>query len=159
MLKFTLNFLLIITLSTTLLSFFLHPIEVAAGQAALGPVSPISPLQPGDDQQEGDSGDSNNDGNDEAEKDFAGLKPSVYVWLPQTPLGEMWVKTHQIGLGWWDSQGELHIALQRDGVIKIDLTGVTMISIPLDAAGFNIPAGWQKIKRPQNGEWVIIPNE
>ena len=149
MLKFILNFLLVVTLSTTLLSFFLHPIEVAAGKAALGPVSPISPLQPSD----GDNGDDHG----ELEEDFAGLKPSAYVWLPQTPLGAMWVKTHQIGLGWWDSQGELHIALQVDGVIKIDLTGVTMISIPLDAAGFNIPVGWQKIKRPQNGEWVIIP--
>lgn len=147
MLKFILNFLLAVTLSTSLLSFFLHPIEVAASKATLGTVSPISPLHPGDDHPDGDN---------KTEKDFAGLKPSTNVWLPQTHVGEMWVKTHQIGLGWWDSQGQLHIALQVDGVIKINLTGVTMISIPLDAAGFNVPAGWQKIKRPQNGEWVII---
>ena len=69
MLKFILNFLLVVTLSTTLLSFFLHPIEVAAGKAALGPVSPISPLQPSD----GDNGDDHG----ELEEDFAGLKPSA----------------------------------------------------------------------------------
>lgn len=150
MLKFALNLLVVLSLSmATLFSYFVYPVELAAGQAAFAPNSPISPLSPSDD--------SDDNGGSTEERNFAGLKPSSYVWLPQTRLDQMWIKTHQIGLGWWDSQGQLHIALQVNGVIKLDLAGVTMISIPLDAAGFAIPDGWQKIKRPQNGEWVIIP--
>lgn len=151
MLKFVLNLLMAFTLSLSIASFFVDPLGVVVGQAEAAAISPISPLHPGDDDNDGGNG------NDDEGRDFAGLKRSSYVWLPQVHENQMWVKTHQIGLGWWDSQGQLHIALQVNGVIKIDLEGVTMISIPLDAAGFAVPAGWQKIMRPENGEWVIIP--
>jgi len=142
---------MIITLSTTTaISFLLHPNALGASQAEVAMQSPISPLPPGDQD------DTNEDERDEY--DANGLKPSVYVWLPQAHIHQMWIKTHQIGLGWWDEHGELHIARQVGGMIKIDLAGVTMISIPLDAAGFAVPPGWKKIMRPQNGEWVIVPS-
>lgn len=151
MLKYVLNLLMLVTLSTTTaISFLIRPVDLAASQAKVAMQSPISPLPPGDNDSDDDE--SNGD-----ELDANGLKPSTYIWLPQAHTDQMWIKTHQIGLGWWDEKGELHIAQQVNGIIKIDLKGVTMISIPLDAAGFAVPPGWKKIMRPQNGEWVIVP--
>lgn len=116
--------------------------------------SPISPLHP----QPGSDGDHNDDhdGNDGlAPIHWRGPVASGVVWVPQADSTQMWIKTHQVGVGWWDADGQLHIELQAHGIAKIP-AGAVMISIPWDAAGVLAPPGWQKMKRPENGEWVIV---
>lgn len=109
--------------------------------------SPLSPLPPG----------SSDDDDDAALAPALRKGPvaSGVVWAPQADSGAMWVKTHQVGVGWWDADGKLHIAPQTNGIAKIPAEAV-MISIPWDAAGVLAPPGWRKMMRPENGEWVIV---
>jgi hypothetical protein len=80
---------------------------------------------------------------------------SDVIWLPQADSNQLWLKTHQIGVGWWDANGQLHVVLQVNGLVKIPQSAI-MISIPRDAAGILAPPGWKKMMRPENGEWVIV---
>lgn len=116
-------------------------------QVAHFTTSPLSPLPPG-------SSDNDDDGTLDPWQRKGPVASSV-VWAPQAESGAMWVKTHQVGVGWWDADGKLHIALQTNGLAKIPAAAV-MISIPWDAAGVLAPPGWQKMMRPENGEWVIV---
>lgn len=115
-------------------------------QVAHFTTSPLSPLPP-------DSSDDDDEALDPRQR--KGPVASGVVWSPQAESGTMWVKTYQHGVGWWDADGKLHIAPQTNGVAKIPAEAV-MISIPWDAAGVLAPPGWQKMMRPENGEWVIV---
>lgn len=146
--RFSLIVLLALSLgATSVLSLFASSPELAAQRAAHSTVSPLSPLPA--------PSDSDSDNPDPWLQD--GPVASGVVWQPQATLDQMWIKTHQVGVGWWDAAGQLHIALQVNGVVKIPLPDAVMISIPWDAAGVLAPPGWQKFKRPENGEWVIVP--
>ena len=115
--------------------------------------SPISPLNP---HPGSGSDDDENNGNDGlAPIAWRGPVASGVVWVPQAASTQMWIKTHQVGVGWWDAAGQLHVELQTNGLVKIP-AGAVMISIPRDAAGVLAPPGWQKMMRP-DGEWVIVP--
>lgn len=117
-------------------------------QVAHFATSPLSPLPPG----------SADDDDDDAALDPLQRKGPVAsgtVWAPQAESGGMGVKTYQSGVGWWDAAGNLHIAPQKNGLANIPAEAV-MISIPWDAAGVMAPPGWQKMMRPENGEWVIV---
>lgn len=149
--KFVLIVLLALSLiATTVLSLFAHPAQLPAQHTSRLMDSPISPLptQTGSDPSDS-SGDS-----DPFQR--PGPIASGVVWVPQADSNQMWIKTHQIGVGWWDADGQLHIALQVNGMVKIPLETAVMISIPRDAAGVLAPPGWQKMMRPENGEWVIV---
>lgn len=119
--------------------------------------SPISPLHPNPGSGDDDHGDNDegggNDGLDPI--DWHGPVDSSVVWMPQADSTQMWLKTHQVGVGWWDADGKLHVELQSNGLVKIPASA-TMISIPRDAAGVLAPPGWKKMMRPENGEWVIV---
>lgn len=133
---------LVATTTPSLLAF-------SARQVTRFTTSPLSPLPPGSSDDEDD---------DDAALDPVQRKGPVAsgtVWAPQAESGAMWVKTYQRGVGWWDAAGELHIALQTNRWAKIPADAV-MISIPWDAAGVLAPPGWQKMMRPDNGEWVIV---
>ncbi|MEZ4866632.1 MAG: hypothetical protein R3C14_35260 [Caldilineaceae bacterium] len=130
---------------TTAITFFVQPAALSAGPSAQ-PASPISPLDPTTDDEDSDDDHHDDDGHSSHE-----------VWQPQTNSNQMLIRTRQVGLGWWDAEGNLHIELQHDGVVKIPLDKAVMISIPGDAAGIPIPAGWRKTMRPENGEYVIVP--
>lgn len=128
----------------------------SANTAAFFMNSPLSPLNPNpgsgadDDSDHGD-----NDGVDPIY--WNGPVASGVVWVPQVDAAQMWIKTHQVGVGWWDADGQLHVELQVNGLVKIPASA-TMISIPRDAAGVLAPPGWKKMMRPENGEWVIVRN-
>lgn len=116
--------------------------------------SPISPLHPS--PGSGDDGNDDHGGNDGLDPiDWHGPVDSSVVWVPQGDSTQMWIKTHQVGVGWWDADGQLHVELQSNGLAKIPASAV-MISIPRDAAGVLAPPGWKKMMRPENGEWVIV---
>lgn len=115
-------------------------------QVAHFTTSPLSPLPPG-------SSDDDDETLDPGQR--KGPVASGVVWAPQAESGAMWVKTHQRGVGWWDADGKLHIVSQQNGLAQIPSEAV-MISIPWDAAGVLAPPGWQKMMRPENGEWVIV---
>ncbi|MEI2736235.1 MAG: hypothetical protein V9G24_16545 [Rhodoblastus sp.] len=67
----------------------------------------------------------------------------------------MWIKTHQVGVGWWDADGQLHIELQVNGIVKIPLANAVMIARPRNAAGVLAPLV-EEMMRPENGEWVMV---
>ena len=76
--------------------------------------SPISPLHP----QPGSDGDHNDDHDDNdglAPIHWRGPVASGVVWVPQADSTQMWIKTHQVGVGWWDADGQLH-AEQGQGI-------------------------------------------
>lgn len=113
--------------------------------------SPISPLNP----HPGDDGEDNDHGGDAADPyQRTGPVASGVVWGIETTTGPISIKTHQIGVGWWDAEGHLHVELQVHGIVNIPAEA-TMISIPWDAAGVLAPPGWKKMMRP-DGEWVIV---
>ncbi|CAN5617237.1 hypothetical protein BH10CHL1_BH10CHL1_28770 [soil metagenome] len=111
----------------------------------------ISPISPFPSQSDAGSSDSHKD--DEAN---SAARASDAVWVPQTGQSQFLVKTSQVGLGWWDAAGKLHVELNRNGSVIIPLQDAVMISIPADATGVSVPPGWQRFQRPENGEWVII---
>lgn len=129
----------------------------SATQVASFRNSPISPLNPhpgsGSDGNGNDDNDGGHDGLDPI--DWEGPVDSSVVWAPQADAAQLWIKTHQVGVGWWDADGKLHVELQINGLVKIPASA-TMISIPRDAAGVLAPPGWKKMMRPENGEWVIV---
>lgn len=141
-------FVALALVATSVPSLFASPAPYAL-QFMNSPISPLNP-HPGS-----GSDDDDHDGN-------AGLAPIAWrgpvasgvVWAPQTTSTQMWIKTHQVGVGWWDAAGQLHVELQTNGLVKIPASAM-MISIPRDAAGVLAPPGWQKMMRP-DGEWVIV---
>lgn len=144
--QFVLIFLFSFTLFiTTALSLDVQSAGLLLVPAASAQDSPLSPLRPPSDSS--DSYDTSHTNNTVA---------SDFVWVPQASGHEIWIKTHQVSVGWWDANGQLHIELQVDGIVKIPWQAARMISIPGDAAGVPVPEGWQKQKRPENGEWVIV---
>ncbi len=79
-----------------------------------------------------------------------------YVILP-SPLevGNLGLrlKTHQVGVGWWNACRKLVVALTVNGQVDIP-ADAQEISIPMDIPGtFNLP-GWKKTRSPY-GEWVL----
>lgn len=121
--------------------------QLASLSAASAAHSPISPLPSPSDSHPDDS-------DNLSEVDLARIL-SDFIWVPQIEQNQFFVKTNQVGLGWWDAAGLLHIELNHSGGVVIPLQAV-MISIPYDAAGALAPPGWQKFQRPENGEWVIV---
>jgi hypothetical protein len=121
----------------------LSPSAESAQRLSQPPVSPISPIPPEPDSNGSKSSESN-------------ALSSESVWVLQADGKEFWIHTRQVGVGWWDADGNLHIELNSNGVVKIPLEHAVMISIPGDAAGIPVPPGWRKIMRPENGEWVIV---
>ena len=79
-----------------------------------------------------------------------------FITLPSPMEGSnlgLRLKTHQIGVGWWNACAKLAIALSFDGYADIP-ADAQEISIPCDIPGtFNLP-GWKKTMKP-NGEWVL----
>lgn len=122
----------------------LSPSAESAPLRSQPPTSPISPLPD----------ESGSNGSKSSESDEVS---SEAVWAPQAGGKELWIKTRQVGVGWWDAEGNLHIELNFNGIVKIPLENAVMISIPGDAAGVPVPPGWRKVQRPENGEWVIVP--
>jgi hypothetical protein len=61
--------------------------------------------------------------------------------------------THQVGVGWWDACGKLHVELSRNGYADIP-AGAQEVSIPSDALGKFDLEGWKKTQNP-SGEWVL----
>ncbi|MEZ4732865.1 MAG: hypothetical protein R3E79_37670 [Caldilineaceae bacterium] len=146
--KFVLIVLLALSLvATTVLSLFANPAQRPTQHMTHLMDSPISPLPT-------QTGSDSSDDSDPFQR--PGPIASGVVWAPQADSNQMWIKTHQIGVGWWDADGKLHIALQVNGMVKIPLETAVMISIPRDAAGVLAPPGWKKMMRPENGEWVIV---
>jgi hypothetical protein len=146
------QFVLIFLFSLTLIiTIALSPDAKSAGLSSVaamsGRNSPLSPLPSPSDSDPSDSSDASRASNTIA---------SDFVWTPQASGQEIWIKTQQFSVGWWDANGQLHIELQVDGIVKIPLQAARMISIPGDAAGVAVPEGWQKQMRPENGEWVIV---
>lgn len=149
------KFMLIILIALALVATSVPSLFASPAQRSLAFMnSPISPLHP----QPGSDGDGNDDhgGNDGLDPiAWHGPVASGVVWVPQADSTQMWIKTHQVGVGWWDANGQLHVELQSNGLAKIP-AGAVMISIPWDAAGVLAPPGWKKMMRPENGEWVIV---
>lgn len=144
--QFVLIFLVSFTLVVTIA---LSPDAPSAGLSSVAAMSaqdsPLSPLpSPSGPSDSSDTSHTNN------------TVASDFVWKPQASGQEIWIKTQQVSIGWWDANGQLHIELQLDGIVKIPLQAAHMISIPGDAAGVPVPEGWQKQMRPENGEWVIV---
>lgn len=80
-----------------------------------------------------------------------------YVILPYVPGGgnlALRIRTHQIGVGWWDACGKLHVELNRNGYADIP-AGAQEISIPGDVVGGFDLEGWKKTQNPSTGEWVL----
>lgn len=63
------------------------------------------------------------------------------------------IQTRQIGVGWWDACGKLHVELNRNGYADIP-AGAQEISIPHDVLGKFDLEGWKKTQNP-GGEWVL----
>jgi len=155
--KFVLIVLLALTLVvTTVFSLFADSTQLAQPRVH-NMDSPLSPLptqtgsHPSDDD---DDDDDSVDPDDPFQR--TGPVSSDLIWVPQVDHAQMWIKTHQVGVGWWDADGQLHIELQVNGIVKIPLANAVMISIPRNAAGVLAPPGWKKMMRPENGEWVIV---
>jgi len=129
---------LIVAIALSPSAQWVGPLSVAVTNAQN---SPLSPLPSPSDSRPSDEPDA---------------VSSNFVWVPQVSGREIWIKTHQVSVGWWDASGQLHIVLQVDGMAKIPMEDAHMISIPGDAAGVPAPPGWQKQMRPENGEWVIV---
>lgn len=143
----------VLLMATMAPSLFASPVQLASQQTNQFMTSPLSPLP-----HPGDSNDNDNNNDSDPSDPFhrSGSNASTLVWAPQPQLNQLWIKTHQIGVGWWDAAGHLHIALSVNGLVKIPLPDAVMISIPRNAAGLLAPPGWQKMMRPENGEWVIV---
>ena len=146
------QFILIFLVALTLvIATELSPHAQSAGLSSVAAMSarnsPLSPLPSPSDSDGSDSSDASQTSN---------IIASNFVWKPQASGQEIWIKTQQVSVGWWDANGQLHIELQMDGIVKIPLQAARMISVPGDAAGIAVPEGWQKQMRPENGEWVIV---
>jgi hypothetical protein len=138
--KVILAFLVGLSLAVTIA---FSPSAESAPLSLQPPTSPISPIP----HEPGSSGSKSSGSN---------AVSSESVWVLQAGGKEFWINTRQVGVGWWDVDGNLHIELNSNGVVKIPLEHAVMISIPGDAAGVPVPPGWRKIMRPENEEWVIV---
>ena len=133
-------------LAILLMASFLIAAQLPGHAAALasplpGPVSPLHPPHP-------DSGPDD--------------PPSInaiansYVLMPNAVEAAnlaLRLQTHQIGVGWWDACGKLHVELSRNGYADIP-AAAQEVSIPFDIIGKFELEGWKKTMRP-NGEWVL----
>ncbi len=80
-----------------------------------------------------------------------------FVTLPFGIVGSslaLRIQTRQVGVGWWDACGKLHVELSRNGYADIP-AGAQEISIPRDVPGKFDLEGWKKTQNPSTGEWVL----
>lgn len=116
------------------------PGHVAAQASPLpGPASPL----PGPAHQDDEPAAINAEGNS-------------YVLMPYGIGGgslALRIRTRQIGVGWWDACGNLHVELNKNGYADIPAVAQE-ISIPHDVLGKFDLEGWKKTQN-SSGEWVL----
>lgn len=138
------RFLVLPVLAILMVASFLFagqlPSQAAAqGSPLPGPISPVPGPTHGD-----------------REPVSLNSEANSYVTLPSVMGGgnlALRIQTRQIGVGWWDACGKLHVELSRNGYADIP-AGAQEISIPGDVLGKFDLEGWKKTLKP-SGEWVL----
>ena len=132
-------------LAILIVASFLFAVQLPGHAAALasplpGPISPLPHPDSGPD----DPLPANAEGNRFVLMPYGAVQAANLALIFQT---------RQIGVGWWDACGKLHVELSINGYAKIP-AGAQEISIPRDALGHFDLEGWKKTMRP-DGEWVL----